>query len=241
MNAVEFAKYVRYKTRTNSTTFPDDELLAFMNSRLEEIAQDILKADENILLIPQTGNLVADQREYALPSDMLSRISRVEAKLDGSEWIKLEELDFSDYDESMSESEIVNNFSNNEGEAFFVILRKSIYILSGTITDVTDGLKVWAHTYPSKITDLSSTTDLSQDPSNTTLGIPRALHRIWADGVVIDYKESREKPIPLTDSELAYEIRKQRAIETLKKANMDREVFGDLPSSADRGDEGWEY
>lgn len=241
MNAQEFAEYVRYKTRTNSVTFPDAELLSFMNSRLEEIAQDILKADENILLIPHVGNLVADQREYALPSDMISRISRVEAKLDGTNWIKLFELDFGDYDKSMTESEIVNNFSNNEGDAFFVILRKSIYILSGTITDVTGGLKVWSNTYPSKITDLTSTTDLSQDPSDTTLGIPRALHRIWADGVVIDYKESREKPIPLSETELAYEVRKREAIETLKKANMDRDVIGDLPASSDRGDEGWNY
>ena len=93
MTPVEFAYHVRFMTRTNSTTFTDAEILALMKIRQDEIAKAILEADEDILLIPQYTSLVADQREYPLPQDMLSSIKRVEAKLDGTNFIKLNELD----------------------------------------------------------------------------------------------------------------------------------------------------
>ena len=82
---------------------------------------------------------------------------------------------------------------------------------------------------------------MSVDPSTTTHGIPRSMHEIWARGVIIDYKESREKPIPLSEREGKYEVDKQTAIETLKHGNLDREVIGDIPPQDDRGNEGADY
>ena len=213
-----------------------------MKIRQDEIVRSILKADEDILLIPQTTSLVADQREYPFPSDILARRKRVEAKLDGTNWLKLKEIDLTDFDEVVSsETDITYNFSNEEGNAFYDSLRKSIFIYSGTIISVTDGLKLWCNTYPTAITDLSSGIDMSTDPSTTTHGIPREMHEIWARGVIIDYKESREKPIPLNETELAYKRDKQEAIESLMHGNLDREVIGDLPSAEDRGNDGADY
>jgi hypothetical protein len=93
MTPKELASYVRFKTRTNPSTFTDADILMLMKIRQDEIAKDILDADEDILLIPQYSSLVANQREYSLPVDMLSSIKRVEAKLDGTNFIKLNELD----------------------------------------------------------------------------------------------------------------------------------------------------
>jgi len=248
MTPQEFAFHVRDQTRTNSTTFPDALILRYMKIRQDEIAQDILKADEDILLIPQYTSLKADQRSYPLPADILSRIKRVEANFSGEKWIPLTEIDITQINVPVAtEDDITTAFNNyqlsknNPGGARFDILRKSIYIYSGTITDVEDGLKVWCNTWPTPIGDLSSTADMSQDPSTTTHGIPRSLHEIWARGVIIFYKESRERPIPLTERELKYEIDKQKAIETLKHGNLDREVIGQLPPASDRGDEGADY
>ena len=241
MTPAEFTTLVRLKSRTNSTTFPSSDILTLMNTRMDEIAAAILKTDEDILLIPQTIDLEADQRDYPFPSDILSRIKRVEAKLDGTNWLKLNEIDLTDHDKPTNETNITYYFSNEEGNCFFDLLRKSIYIFSGTITDVTGGLKLWCDTWPTAITDLTSTTDMSVDPSTTTHGIPRAMHEIWARGVIIDWKQSREKPIPLNDNELKYEMDLQKAIETLKHGNLDREVTGDLPPEEDRGNEGAEY
>ena len=242
MTPAEFATHVRFMTRTNSTTFTDASILALMKIRQDEIAKAILKADEDILLIPQYANLVADQREYPLPSDILSKIKRVEAKLDETNWLVLDEFDMPVHRKPISsETEITYNFSNEEGNCFFDILRKAIKIYSGTITDVTDGLGVWCNTWPTAITDLTSTTAMEVDPSTTTHGIPREMHEIWARGVIIDFKGSRDKPIPLTEKELKYEFDKEATIESLRNANLDREVIARLPSASSRGNDGSDY
>lgn len=241
MTPATFASYVRFKTQTNSTTFTDANMLLLMKVRQEAIAQDILKADEDILLIPQTANLVASTttREYSFPSDMLSRIKRIEAAFDGTNFIKLGEIDITQYTGGHTETEITQKFANEEGRAKFDIRRNAIYIYSGTITAVTNGLKLWVNTWPAPVTDLSeSSTDMSVDPSTTTHGIPRALHEIWARGVIIDYKSSKQKPIPLTESETNYDKDLQKAIETLKHGNLDREVIAQVPGNVNQGDMG---
>ena len=237
MTPVQLAAYVRYKTRTNSTTFTDADIVTLLRQRQDEIAHAILKADEDILLIPETLNLVLSQREYPLDEDIISRIKRVEAKLDSTNWLKLDEIDITSIKVPIaSETDITNAFSNTAGNCFFDISRKAIYILSGTIIAVTAGLKFWVDTYPTAVTDLTSGTEMNIDPSTTTHGIPRPLHKIWATGVIIDYKQSREKPIPLNEREQNYELDLQKAIETLKHGNMDREVVGSVPY-----DDGSEY
>lgn len=236
MTPAEFATHVRFMTRTNSTTFTDAQILALMKIRQDELAKDILDADEDILLIPQYTSLVADQREYPLPQDMLASIKRVEAKLDGTNWIKLHEMDIVSISYSLlTESEITQNFNNQEGGAFFDLTRKSLYIYSGTITAVTDGLKVWVNTWPTPIGDLSATDDMSQDPSTTTHGIPRELHEIWARGVIIDWKGSRENPIPLTEKELSYRVDKIAAINSLKPQNRGRNGIVTIPNEGNYG------
>lgn len=242
MTPAEFATYVRFMTRTNSSTFTDADILALMAVRQDELAKDILEADEDILLIPQYTSLVANQREYPLPQDMLASIKRVEAMLDGTNYIPIYELDSPSLSHSvLTESEITLNFSNELGHAFFDLSRKSLYIYSGTITSVSNGLRVWVNTWPTPIGDLSATNDMSQDPSTTTHGIPRELHEIWARGVIIDWKSSREKPIPLSEKELSYKVDKQVAINSIKPQNREREVIGYLPDGTTLGNNGQDY
>ena len=242
MTPYKLASYIRFRTRSNSTTFDNTEMLAYLETRLDEISADILKTDEDILLIPQYATLVADQREYPFPSDMLARVKRIEGKLDGTNWIKLNELDITQHDYPITlEADITKHFTNNEGEAYFDIMRKAITIYSGTITDVTNGLRMWINTWPKTIADLTSTTDMSVDPSVYEHGIPRELHEILARGVIIDFKSSREKPIPLTERELRYDLDKKIVLDTLRHGNLDREVIGHLPPASARGDDGFNY
>ena len=242
MTPLEFKNRVRFMTRTNSTSFTDNDILALMKVRQTKIAKAILKADEDILLIPQYTDLVADQREYALPADMLSSIKRVEAKLDASDFIELNEFDVTTYTGTINtESDIIQNFSNLEGNAFFDLSRNSLTIYSGTITAVTAGLKILVNTWPSAITDLTSVIDMSVDPSTTTHGIPRTMHEIWCRGVIIDWKSSREKPIPLTQDERVYGVDMINDINSLKPQNLDRNFKGTLPPASERGNEGADY
>jgi hypothetical protein len=230
MTPVKLAEYVRYKTRTNSTTLTNADLIILANVVKDKLVWRALEADEDLFLVPTYLNLVADQREYPLHSDILSRIKRVEAKLDGTNFIKLYEFDLVQHSYPIStEADIVAHFGNTEGDAYFDIMRRSIWIYSGTITSVTAGLKIWLNTVVADITSMESTTDMSEDPTTTTHGIPRALHKPLGDGMVIEWKQSREKPIALSDTELLWDKEVTRAVDSLKRANYDRDVIGLVP------------
>lgn len=243
MTPAEAAAYIRARTRTNSTTFTNADMLVFFNVSKNFICQRALETDEDIWLVPTTYDLVDDQREYPLSSNILSRIERVEAKLDESNYIKLYSIDLTDFDDPIStEADIVATFSNEEGEAYYDIKRKAIYIYSGTIEDVTDGLKIWQNTYPADISDMTASTDMSVDPSTTTHGVPKELHKVICDDVIIGWKSSREKPIPLSDHELLHERHIEQSFQTLKKASYDTEVIGGLPTKITlHGDDGSDF
>jgi len=223
MTPEALAKYVRLKTRTNSTTFTDADLLILANFVKEKLTLAALDTDEDLFRVPTYLNLVANQREYPLHSDLLSRIEVVWAKLDGENWIKLTEIDLAGFPYPLAtEADIVNRFSNDEGHAFFDIARKALMIYSGTITAVTAGLQIFLNTWPADFITMAGTTDMSVDPSTTTHGFPRELHGVLAEGMVIEWKQSREKPIPLTDTEMVHEDSVNKAIRSLKRGSYDR-------------------
>lgn len=251
MKALELATYIRTKTRTTTTTFPDSMMLPFVKIRMDELSRRLmngLATDEDIFLTPQYANLVANKRSYGFPADILSRIKRVEAKFDGSNWVRLWPMDLNEYEGVHNESDITNHFNNyaydkvgNTSGARYDVLRKSLYIYSGTIADVEGGLKLWAFDYPAPLDNLTDNTrDLEDDPSTTTHGFPRELHELLARGVIIDYKESREKPIPLTEREQNYDSDVEKAIRTLKNGDQNREIIGSLPPSFTRGNDGYD-
>lgn len=247
MTPVELAQYVRLKTRTNSSSFPDEDLLILANHIKNEVCERALETDEDIFLAPTYEDLVADRREYPFLTSILSRIKRVEAKFSTSsdiDYIKLYPLDLTDLEQPIgSETLITQQFANVQGSAFYDIMRKSLWIYSGTIVDVTAGLKIWVNTYPANIATLGGTTDMSVDPSTTTHGIPKELHKVIAKGIVIEWKESREKPIPLTEREQKWEFDLEKAIATLKRSDYDREVKATVPDQDPNGSplDGSEY
>lgn len=236
MTPAKLAEYVRFKTRTNATTLTDADLITMANVVKDQLVWRALESDEDLFLVPTYLDLIADQREYPLHSDLLSRIKRVEAKLDGSNFVKLYEFDLPQHQYPIStEADIVAHFGNDEGNAYYDIMRNSIWIYSGTITTVTSGLRIWLNTIVPDITSMVSTVDMAEDPSTTTHGIPRALHTVLADGIVISWKSSREKPIPLSERELSWDSDVKRAIASLKRGNYDREVIGSVPNFANEG------
>lgn len=238
MTAKELAAYIRIKTRTNANNFSDADIKALLAVHFDDLALDILQLDEDYFGDPETRNLEADVREYPFNSDILGKIKLVEAKLDGTNWIRLFPLDLRRYTRTTNETAITYNFSNIEGEAKYDIFRRSLWIYSGSVTAVTSGLKVWTYSYPAHVTDLTSEVDMSVDPTNLTRGFPRALHRVLGDLVVIDYKESQVKPIPLTQTELNVEMRKQKALNAMRGQSQEEEIIADLPPASERWNNG---
>jgi len=241
MTPIQLASYVRLKTKTNTTTFTDADIIVLANIYIDDFAKEILKVNEDYFGMPHTANLTANQREYPFPAEILNQIKFLEAKLDGTNWIKLKEFDLNTYSRTTDESTITSNFSNNEDEAFYDLFRNSIWIYSGTITDVTSGLKLWSFDYPAHLTDLSLSTDISVDPTTTTGGFPRAFHELLCRRIIIEKKGMGDKPIPLTDNEQLFKFDFENALDSLRPANLDRAVTGTLPDEEDESDNGYDY
>ena len=220
------ASRIRFKTRTNATTFSDTDLLDALNEAMDDIAGRIVEADEDFFEVPAFTNLEAGRRVYTLPADKLAGITRIEAKLDGVNWVQLYEFDQGAYNGPLDEENILAHFSNGRGEAFFDLSRNTVTIYSGEITNVTDGLKLVYSSYPAPITDLTSEIDLSTDPSATTHGFPRELHKSLLTSVVIEWKGSQQKPIPLNQREQKYEFDLDKALNIVRNANQSREIIG---------------
>lgn len=234
MTPAQFASYIRLKTRTNSTTLPDADILVYANIVKDEIAKEIIKANEDYFGIESLRDLENGIRKYLFPTYMLSQMKYIQAKLDGTNWVKLDEFDVTSYDRPTDEDSIRANFAGRN-PAFDIFGGELSIYSEDPIIDVTDGLKLWSIVYPADLTSLSGDADMSVNPSLTEFGMPRQLHKVWATKVIIEYKTSKEKPIPLTEQELKVDVDLQSAINSLKLQNLDRVFVATVPDNSDNG------
>jgi len=227
----KFAILVRYYTKTNSTTFTDADVLILANIFKDDIAGLIGKeVGEDYFGLRFERDLLAGQREYDLPSELMSRMKYLQAKLDGINWQRLGETDITSYGKAMDETTIQLTYSDRNAE--FDLWDNGIYILSGdAIIDVTNGLKLWAIIFPSDFPNLTSTEDMSTNPDDYSHGFPRQFHELLARRISIAYKSSKDRPIPLSEKENMYEGDLTTAIEKMKDANLDRSITPTAPSN----------
>lgn len=233
MKGTTFAAYIRKKTKTNSTTFSDADIVTYANVVKDEIAADIAaNVDEGYFDMELTRDLEADIRNYTFADDILVHMKHCAAKLDGSNVVTLLEADMSQFDDTpiLENSHIKELYSGRRPE--FLITGRELKILSGDdIIDVTDGLKMIAEIYPEDITTttLAASTDLSIPSSDTTHALPRQVHKLWALKVVIEYKQSRDKPIPLTQQEKKVEMDLLDVYKKLSPRNTNRSFQATTP------------
>lgn len=235
MTPAQFASYIRLKTRTNSTTFPDADILVYANATKDEIAKEVIKANEDYFGIELLRDLKDGVRKYLFPTYMLSQMKYLQAKLDGVNWSTLEEFDITSYDRPTDEDSIRANWAGRK-PAFDIFGGELSIYSENAIIAVSGGLKLWSIVYPADLTALTGTADMSVNPSKTEFGMPRQLHKVWATKAIIEYKTSKEKPIPLTEQELKVEIDLQSAINSLKLQNLDRSVVANVPDNSNNGE-----
>lgn len=240
MTGVELAALIRYKTGTNSTTFTDADMLPLVNTFKNEIASLIAERNQMFFAIPATDDLVGDQRLYVIPDNQLNNLVKLEVKFASGD-ARQPAYAIKDYDLSETESEIVKNFSNAQGDFAYTIRGKMIFLLSGTIVAVTGGLRIWYIQYPADLADLAGSTDLSVDPSTITSGFPRQFHELLARRISIEYKGSRPKPIRLNAFERNYENDLLKQLNAIAHTDLGLEIIGELPPSKDLGNNGWDY
>lgn len=242
MTPLDLANYVRKGTHTNSTTLTDADILLYAGIGMDKISSRICDYDEDYFGAPQTADLVNNQREYPLPADMLNHIKKVEAQLDGTNWINLTKLDLTQYAFTTDEATIVSYFSNTQDDAHYFIYRGALWILSGTIANFSSGnaaLKLWSYQWPAHITDLTLTTDISLDPTNISAGFPRVAHESLGDYIIIKYKQQADKPIQLSDSEMNWENTMLANIRTLTELSKDGSFDASMPQNNGLYDNGF--
>lgn len=244
MKGTTFAAYIRKQTKTNSTTLSDADLVTYANVVKDDLAAAIVAhVDEHYFEMELVRNLEANVRDYTFPSDILKHMSYAEAKLDGTNWKTLNEADISQFDDTpiLENTHIKELYASRSPE--FYISGRSLKILSGDDIDaVTEGLKLLAEVYPEDLetSDLASSDDLSIPSSDTTHRLPRPIHKVWADLVIIEYKQSKDKPIPLTKSELKLQVELDNGslgvFSRLTPRNQNRSFVASVPK-----DDGQDY
>jgi hypothetical protein len=205
----------------------------------DDFAKEIVKADENFFGFYALRNLIASttditSREYNLP-DYILKLKRVEAALDGVHWQTLGELDLNRIQRPTDESTVQSIFTNEQGMCKYMIFRRSLWLYSGSITAGTDTMKLWGIMYPADITSSTladATNDLVKDPTTTTVQLPRQFHELWARKVSMVWKQTREKPLPLNERELKFDVDFANAIDAITNPNLDRSSVASLPSDS---------
>lgn len=234
MTPAQFASYIRLKTKTNSTTFSDADILVYANIVKDDIAKEVTKANEDYFGIELLRDLKVGERKYLFPTYLMNQMKFLQAKLDGTNWVTLEEFDVTSYERPTDEDSIRANFVGKK-PAFDIFGNEIAIYSDSAIIDVTGGLKLWAIIYPADLSSLSGTGDMSINPSLTSFGMPRQLHKVWATKVIIEYKSSKEKPIPLSEQELSVDKDLTDAINSLKLQNLDRGVVATVPNNDNNG------
>lgn len=235
MTPASLTTLIRRKTRTTSTTYTDAEILVDLNLAIEELAGRIQTMRPEIFNIPATFNLVANQREYAFPTDTLNNIVTVELKLaSGDDYKLLRGL--KQVPEALVEDDIVAHYSDNP--AYF-IRRKALYILSDTIPTLATGGRIVYSVYPAPVTDLASADDLSINPTTTTLGFPKEFHPLLATRVSMMYKDING--MSLNREELNYENDLEKKLGEFSIVDQSLEELINTPSGSSLGDNGYDY
>lgn len=233
MIGTTFRDYIRKKTKTTSDTFPDADLVLLANVEKDDLAEYIAnEVGEDFFLLSYKRNLIAGQREYALPSQIMLTLKRVNAMFDGENWSDpLDELDVNQIRKPLiTEANVQSAFAGREPA--FDFTDRGLRLYSETpITDVTEGLQVESIIYPADITTgtLALATDISVPTSTITTAMPKASHKVWALMTSIAYKESRPKKIALTNEEKNIEAYKQIMINKLRGRNLDRSYVPTAP------------
>src|SRR3990167_6472842 len=242
MTGTELAAKIRYYTKTSTATFSNGDMLPIVNSSKDELAGLAVIKNEDLFIVPSTVPLVASTvtaREYPLPDDMLNELVTVEIGLkdtDNTVYVPVRPypggmqqllIDLN----GITESKITDYFNNEKPR--YILTRRGLYILSGSITSthVTNAnlLKLRYRLYPADLANLTGSAGLQVDPTTTSFGVPISLHELWARRVSIIWKQSRPKPIPLSDFEKLYNSDLQVSLNGLAKNDLGQELFATVP------------
>ena len=131
----------------------------------------------------------------------------------------------------MDEESIQGKYSNTT--PVYMLRGGSIFLLTGSAIEAApDGLSLWSKIYPSPFTASLFTFpgDLSNAPTDTSVGIPRALHIPILLRTSILWKQNQDRPVPLTQAEENWQQTLGKAIGNMANQNIVRDISPKLPT-----------
>jgi hypothetical protein len=139
---------ITFLTDANTNNFPNPDRLIAINTARDDIHLQILESQDewdfddknNTDFAILTTDLLADQSDYALPSNII-KIKRVEITYDGTNWHKAQPIDVNEDSDPTNTSSIADNYSVSE--PFYDIQNNSIILYPIPSSAVTNGLKIW--------------------------------------------------------------------------------------------------
>lgn len=251
MKITDIVSLARKKSKTNTTTFPDADMLLYIKTKLPQFQADIEEVNEDYMGSIEFRDLRATgttgtyedtgvtylSREYNLPSDMIPRIKYVSAMLNGSDWIRLRQYDLNDVKIPFEEARILERFTNDEGIAGYEIFRGSLFLLTGEIKNaVDDGLKIWTYSFsslPASIPVAGGEGDVEFD----TYGIPETMQELFALALSMEWKSNQDVPVPFSGAEQNFYALYAKSLQSLKSTDRSNEITFERP--VDRYDNGF--
>jgi len=242
-----YAQLFREKAvgQNDTVAVPTATITLYTNAAKAIVARAIVNrvnSTVDYFSMTQLADLVADQREYPFPDDILKNTKIVEAYI-GSEWRRLYPMDLSSYRLSGSGGDkpwtgespeenfsgattdtdtIEDNFSDTYPK--YDSDGRSIVIYSESVDTVTGGLKLRGSIMPKDYIDAdwATTVEMQVRPDTLTAAMPVQSHDIMLMKAVIDYKEI--KGIPLTQFELTYNQQLADMLTSLSDTNEDESI-----------------
>lgn len=214
----QIATYVRRRTHSNSTSYPNADVLIDMNVRYRRMITAITGKVQDFFKTWWDSNTISTQNEYTIDSftfsdatthDIISVDSvAVKFKAD-QEFYKLKKWDFNALDFDFTQ------YTNWGWEPFYFVWDKSVFIAPNPLEDVTAWLRLYGNYRPSDLT-LSDTT--------TEIKVPLLYSYILAEWMCADYWTSQGK----YDQANVFEARFNEWLQTMVNnlSIRDREVMG---------------
>lgn len=204
----------------------DAEIMRIMNLARMPVDEAV------ITFAPKKYNMIfredldEDEREYRLHYST-REIFQVQANLKTSDggsdnWVTLKPANYGvEYSLGDDESQIVQHFYNEFGNAKYWRDGNFLFILSGKIWDATNGLKIYGNGIPLDITDLSlNSRDMAEyaESPNWNPGVPLAMQYPWLVMASRMYKLEADRKAELDpEEEQAYTLVNNAAISLADK------------------------
>lgn len=209
--SVGLRNFTRRITKTNSTTYTNNDVDASINNYLHLFVNEAIQSMDGWDFEGEiaTTSLVASQQEYVFPSDIL-KIKRIEITYDGTNWYKVRFADVNTLDTTADSTTVNQNFQTTN--PFADIHDSSIFLYPIPTATSTNGLKIW---YENEVTELSADAD---EPT-----IPEAYQKGLCYGAATDYfdREAESKKSRYMEQKMEKNIFRMK--DFVNRRNQDRE------------------